>query len=84
MTKHFGQFYKGMVDDISELGGLTFLVIDPPNQSPEIAGRIAKLAEEVGVNAIAVGGSVGAQGELLDGTILQIKEKQKLLLNILF
>jgi len=78
MTKHFGQFYKRMVDDISELGGLTFLVIDPPNQSPEIAGRTAKLAEEVGVNAIAVGGSVGAQGELLDGTILQIKENSSL------
>lgn len=78
MARHFGQFYKRMVDDISELGGLTFLVIDPPNQSPEIAGRTAKLAEEVGVNAIAVGGSVGAQGELLDGTILQIKENSSL------
>ncbi len=63
---------------ISEDGGLSFLVIDPPNQSPEVAGKLAKVAQEAGVDALCVGGSVGAQGELLDKTILEIKDKSSL------
>ncbi|MEM4257087.1 MAG: geranylgeranylglyceryl/heptaprenylglyceryl phosphate synthase [Candidatus Diapherotrites archaeon] len=66
--------YKGILKGISEKGALVFLVIDPPNQSPLLAGKISKIAEEVGVDAVCVGGSVGAQGELLDSTILQIKQ----------
>lgn len=59
---------------ISEKGGLTFLVIDPPNQSADAAGKTAKIAESSGVDILCVGGSVGAQGELLDQTILSIKD----------
>lgn len=66
--------YKGILKGISEKGALVFLVVDPPNQSHLVAGKIAKVAQEVGVDAICVGGSVGAQGELLDSTILQIKQ----------
>ena len=59
---------------ISEKGGLCFTVIDPPNQEAVVAGKIGKMAEEAGIDAIAVGGSVGAQGEILDSTILQVKD----------
>ncbi len=72
--KHFGRVYSGILSEIERDGGLAFVVIDPPNQSPETAGKTAKLAEEAKIDAIAVGGSVGAQGSLLDGTISRIKE----------
>jgi len=75
---HFGKVYKNILKSIEEKGGLVFLVIDPPNQEPVVAGKIAKMAEESGVDAIAVGGSVGAQGELLDSTINQVKANSKL------
>ncbi|MBR9707673.1 MAG: geranylgeranylglyceryl/heptaprenylglyceryl phosphate synthase [Candidatus Diapherotrites archaeon] len=54
-------------------GTLSFL-IDPPDQEPEQAGKMAKVAEENGADFINIGGSVGAQGVLLDETIKQIKE----------
>src|SRR3989344_5506142 len=68
-----GNVYRKILKLIEEKGGLSFVVIDPPNQSPELAGKLAKIAHGAGIDAIAVGGSVGAQGELLDSTILQIK-----------
>ncbi|MFH1225055.1 MAG: geranylgeranylglyceryl/heptaprenylglyceryl phosphate synthase [Candidatus Diapherotrites archaeon] len=70
-----GRVYKGIISDIEKYRGLVFVVIDPPNQHPEDAGKLAKLAEKCGVNAIAVGGSIGAQGELLSKTLLAIKDK---------
>ncbi|MCX8189741.1 MAG: geranylgeranylglyceryl/heptaprenylglyceryl phosphate synthase [Candidatus Diapherotrites archaeon] len=72
--KHFGKVYRQVLDRIEERKGLIFLVIDPPNQEPEKAGSLAKIAEEAGVSAISVGGSVGAQGTLLDDTIKKIKD----------
>ncbi len=75
---HFGKVYKEILKSIEEKGGMAFTVIDPPNQDPVVAGKIAKIAQECGVSAIAVGGSVGAQGELLDSTILQIKDNSSL------
>jgi phosphoglycerol geranylgeranyltransferase len=74
MEKHFGKVYRFILEQIDEKKGLTFLVIDPPNQSPDVAGKIAEAAERAGVAAITVGGSVGAQGKLLDDTIVHIKE----------
>jgi len=75
---HFGKVYKSILKGIEEKGGLAFVVIDPPNQEPHLAGKLVKAAQNAGVDAIAVGGSVGAQGELLDSTILQIKENSSL------
>ncbi|HZX19752.1 MAG TPA: geranylgeranylglyceryl/heptaprenylglyceryl phosphate synthase [archaeon] len=69
-----GKVYKQILKRIEEKGGLAFTVIDPPNQDAKVAGKLAKVAQESGIDAIAVGGSVGAQGELLDSTILQIKD----------
>ncbi len=73
-----GKVHKQILKLIGEKGGLTFMVIDPPNQTPEVAGKLAKAAQNAGIDAIAVGGSVGAQGELLDSTILQIKGNSSL------
>lgn len=72
--KKFGKTYSFILETIERDGGLTFIVVDPPNQGPETAGLIGELSEEAGIDAIAVGGSVGAQGKLLDDTITQIKE----------
>ncbi len=72
--EHFGKTYKRILSMIEERKGLVFLVLDPPNQSPETAGQLAKVAEKAGVAAIAVGGSIGAQGLLLEQTILEIKK----------
>ncbi|RLG70028.1 MAG: geranylgeranylglyceryl/heptaprenylglyceryl phosphate synthase [Candidatus Iainarchaeum archaeon] len=74
LDKHFGKVYRYILDKIDNKQGMIFLVIDPPNQSPETAGKLAKIAEQAEIAAIAVGGSVGAQGALLDNTIQQIKE----------
>jgi len=72
--EHFGKTFNQILKKIEEKKGLVFLVIDPPDQSPEEAGIIAKLAEEAGISAFAVGGSVGAQGSTLDKTIKEIKK----------
>lgn len=78
LKKHFGKTYSRIMDDLESKGGLSFLVLDPPDRKPEEVGAIAKLAEECNFDAFAVGGSVGAQGELLDKTILNIKENSNL------
>ena len=66
--------YSSLLKQLKEEAGQLYLVIDPPNQSPEMAGKLAKIASDCGVNSIAVGGSLGAQGKLLDDTLLQIKD----------
>lgn len=78
MKAHFGKVYSKILKQIEKEGGLTFMQLDPPNYSPELSGKIARIAEENGLDAFAVGGSVGAQGELLDKTILSIKENSSL------
>ena len=52
--------------------------LDPPNYTPKLSGQIAKIAQENGLDAIAVGGSIGAQGELLHETIKEIKAQSTL------
>ncbi len=72
--KHFGKTFKWMIKKIEEEGGLTFMQLDPPNYSKEQVAMIAKIAEKSGLDAFAVGGSVGAQGPVLDQAIITIKE----------
>lgn len=73
-----GKVYSKLIAQLKEEAGQLFLVVDPPNQAPEQAGKIAKIAEKAGANAIAVGGSLGAQGKLLDDTILEMKRSSSL------
>lgn len=73
-----GKVYSKLLTQLKEEAGQLFLVIDPPNQSPQVAGKVCSIAEKAGVSAIAVGGSLGAQGKLLDDTLDAIKDKCKL------
>jgi len=70
-----GKVYRDIIRDLRQDAGQLFLVIDPPNQTPGQAGKMAAVAEKAGARAVAVGGSLGAQGKLLDDTLLQIKDK---------
>ncbi|MFH1588340.1 MAG: geranylgeranylglyceryl/heptaprenylglyceryl phosphate synthase [Candidatus Diapherotrites archaeon] len=73
-----GKVYHKILNEFCASKGAVFSVIDPPNQDPDVSGKLAKAAEEAGVSAVAVGGSVGAQGDLLDKTIIEIKENSSL------
>ncbi|WP_048055312.1 geranylgeranylglyceryl/heptaprenylglyceryl phosphate synthase [Pyrococcus sp. NA2] len=57
---------------------LHFVLIDPDDTSPELAGKLSKLCEEIGIDAIMVGGSTGAEGEILDDVVKAIKENSSL------
>ena len=74
----FGKVYRGLLKQLEEKGSLVFQQVDPPELGVDTAGQIAKIAAEAGIDAFAVGGSVGAQGKLLDDTIIALKENSKL------
>lgn len=73
-----GKIYKKVLEKIRQDGGLTFMQLDPPNYAPELAGEIAKVAEDNGLDAFAVGGSVGAQGKSLNECLKEIKKNSSL------
>lgn len=52
---------------------LHFSLIDPDKQNPELAGSIAKTAEEAGSSAIMVGGSTLVSQKQVDDTVKAIK-----------
>ena len=70
-----GKVEKYIYQKAEEDGGMLFFLIDPDDQSPEQAGRLAKEAAEAGADIILVGGSIGAQGPMLDATCKEIKGK---------
>ena len=70
--------YKKILESIDRDGGLTFMQLDPPNYNITDCGKIAKVAEENGLDAFAVGGSVGAQGKQLNDAIKLVKENSSL------
>ncbi|MCK4757138.1 MAG: geranylgeranylglyceryl/heptaprenylglyceryl phosphate synthase [Thermoplasmata archaeon] len=53
---------------------LHMTLIDPDEQSASDAARVAKISEELGTDAIMIGGSTGISQELLDETVIRIKE----------
>jgi phosphoglycerol geranylgeranyltransferase len=57
---------------------LHFSLLDPDKQNPEIAGSIAKTAEEIGSIAIMVGGSTLASQRQVDETVKAIKDHSNL------
>lgn len=59
-------------------GPLHFSLIDPEDQRPEEAGRLAKTAEDLGTFAIMVGGSTLASSKQVDETVKAIKEHSNL------
>jgi phosphoglycerol geranylgeranyltransferase len=57
---------------------LHFSLLDPDKQDPEIAGSIAKTAEDTGSSAIMVGGSTLVSQEQVDKTVRAIKKQSNL------
>jgi len=54
---------------------LHFSLLDPEDQTPEEAGRLAKIAEQLGSSAMMVGGSTLASSKQVDETVKAIKAK---------
>lgn len=57
---------------------LHFSLIDPDKQKPEVAGSMAKIAEDAGSSAIMVGGSTLVSSDQVDKTVLAIKNNSDL------
>ncbi len=67
---------KHIQDTLERDGAMLFVLIDPiDHPSKEKAAETAKEACDGGADIILVGGSIGAQGALLDETTRLIKEK---------
>ncbi len=70
-----GKVEKYIHEKLDERGSLLFMLVDPVDyEKPELAVSTAKAASEGGADIILVGGSTGAQGELLDSVTKNIKE----------
>ncbi len=69
-----GKVEQYILNKIEEDGGLLLTLIDPDKQPFEKGAEVAKAAYEGGADAILVGGSVGAQGMILDKTTKMIRE----------
>lgn len=71
-----GKVEKYISDGIARKGGLLFALIDPVDyKAPQEAISVGAQAGEGGADIILIGGSMGAQGELLDNVTKSIKEK---------
>ncbi len=78
-----GKVEKYINDVIRRDGGMTFILIDPcDHKTPETAIKTAKESVEAGADLILIGGSIGAQGELLDVIAKCIKENVNVPINI--
>ncbi|MEM7819700.1 MAG: geranylgeranylglyceryl/heptaprenylglyceryl phosphate synthase [Candidatus Aenigmatarchaeota archaeon] len=70
-----GKVEKYILDKIARDGSILSIIIDPCDySSPQNAIKTGILSYKAGADIIAVGGSIGAQGELLDNVTKQIKE----------
>lgn len=70
---------RGYLNDvISKDKAAHLTLIDPDEQTPEAAGKIASSVDEAGTDAFMVGGSTSAEGEILDETVREIKRNSNL------
>ena len=69
-----GKVEKYIKDKIDADGALLLALIDPDKQPFEKGAKVAKAAYEGGADIILVGGSVGAQGMILDKTTKLIRD----------
>jgi phosphoglycerol geranylgeranyltransferase len=73
---NMGKVESYIKDGIAKKGGLLFALIDPVDyKTPAEAISAGAAASEGGADIVLVGGSMGAQGELLDNVTKSIKEK---------
>lgn len=63
---------------ISDDGAAHLTLIDPDEQGPESAGKMASQVASAGTDGIMVGGSTGVEGDILDETISRIKRNTDL------
>ncbi|MBI5635770.1 geranylgeranylglyceryl/heptaprenylglyceryl phosphate synthase [Candidatus Micrarchaeota archaeon] len=69
-----GKTEKYLRGKLAQDGAMLFSLVDPDKCSLEKGASIAKQSYEAGADVILVGGSIGAQGEILDKTVKMIKE----------
>lgn len=75
MTFKIGRVERYILERLEKKGALMFMLVDPVDyETPEHAIKTAREAEEGGADLILVGGSSGAQGELLDVVTKGIRE----------
>ncbi|MEM0159737.1 MAG: geranylgeranylglyceryl/heptaprenylglyceryl phosphate synthase [Candidatus Micrarchaeaceae archaeon] len=71
-----GKTERYILDTIESNGAMIFMLVDPVDyRTPEMAIKTALESIEGGADLILVGGSIGAQGELLDYVTKGIKDK---------
>jgi len=71
------------INNIIDSGSGVFMgLIDPDKQDPDAAAKIAKTMYEGGADIIMLGGSIGAQGHVLDESAKLIKENVDIPLHI--
>lgn len=66
------------IENKIEDGTLHMGLIDPDEQEPRRAGEIAEILEDLGSDAVMVGGSTGIVKDKLDSTVKKIKEHSDL------
>ena len=70
-----GKTERYMLEKIDKEGALLLALIDPDKQPFEKGAMVAEAACEAGADVILVGGSIGAQGLILDKTTKMIRER---------
>ena len=76
MQIRIGKVDKRIHEGLDSKKALLFMVIDPVDYAePDLAVKTAIGAAEGGADIVLIGGSIGAQGELLDYVTKTIKEK---------
>jgi phosphoglycerol geranylgeranyltransferase len=69
-----GKVERYIHNKLEEDGALLLALVDPDKQPFEKGAQVAKAAYEGGADAILIGGSIGAQGMILDKTTKLIRE----------
>ncbi|NOZ82024.1 MAG: geranylgeranylglyceryl/heptaprenylglyceryl phosphate synthase [Candidatus Micrarchaeota archaeon] len=69
-----GKVERYLVEKIKDEGAILLSLVDPDKQPMEKGAKVAQASYEAGADAILVGGSIGAQGLILDKTTKMIRE----------
>jgi phosphoglycerol geranylgeranyltransferase len=85
MSIRIGKVEKYINDTLASKGSMLFMLIDPVDyKSAEEAIKTGASSAEGGADLVLIGGSIGAQGELLDSVTRGIKERVKHVPVVLF
>jgi len=70
-----GKVERYILDKLEAEGAILLSLIDPDKQPFEKGAKVAEASAEAGADVILVGGSIGAQGMILDKTTKMIRER---------